>query len=79
LDSLLKLALEAHGGLNAWNKLQSLQANVAIGGALWDQKQLPGLFKNTRVELKLQHQHVLRFHCEVRIRQHCGRAESIAR
>ena len=59
MDSLLKLALEAHGGLNAWNRLQSLQANVAIGGGLWDQKQLPGLFKNTRVELKLQHQHVV--------------------
>src|SRR4029079_594223 len=56
---LLKLALEAHGGLNAWNKLQRLHAKVAIGGELWDQKQLPGLFKNTRVELKLQHQHVL--------------------
>lgn len=59
MDSLLKLAIEAHGGLNAWNKLQSLQANVSIAGALWDQKQLPGLFKNTRVELKLQYQHVL--------------------
>ena len=58
MDSLLKLALEAHGGLNAWNKFESLQATVSIGGALWDQKQLPGLFKNTRVELKLQHQYV---------------------
>jgi hypothetical protein len=58
LDSLLKLALQAHGGLNAWNKFESLQATVSIGGALWDQKQLPGLFKNTRVELKLQHQYV---------------------
>jgi hypothetical protein len=59
LDSLLKLALEAHGGLTSWNKLQRLHANASIGGALWDQKQLPGLFKNTRVELKLQYQHVI--------------------
>ena len=59
MDSLLKLALEAHGGLQAWNKLRSLHANVSIRGALWDQKQLPGLFKNTRVELKLRDQHVL--------------------
>ncbi len=59
MDSLLKLALEAHGGLKAWNGLQSLKANASIGGALWDQKQLPGLFKNTRVELKLQYQHVI--------------------
>jgi hypothetical protein len=59
LDSLLKLALEAHGGLQAWNKLRSLHANALIGGALWDQKQIPGLFKNTRVKLKLQYQQIL--------------------
>lgn len=59
MDRLRKFALEAHGGLNAWNKLQSLHANVSIGGALWDLKQLPGLFKNTRVELKLHSQHVI--------------------
>jgi len=59
LDSLLKLAVEAHGGLNAWNKLHSLRANASIGGALWDQKQLPGLFTNTRVELKLRYQEVI--------------------
>jgi hypothetical protein len=58
LDNLLKLAIEAHGGLNTWNKFESLQANVSIGGALWDQKQLPDLFKSTRIELKLQCQHV---------------------
>jgi hypothetical protein len=57
LDSLLKLAIE-HGGLNVWNKLESLPANVLIGGTLWDKKQLPSLFKNARVELKLQDQHV---------------------
>ena len=59
MDNLLNLALDAHGGLKAWNKLQSLQANVSIGGALWDQKQLPGLFNHTRVELKLHYQHVI--------------------
>lgn len=35
-----------------------MHANVSIGGALWDQKHLPGLFTNTRVEMKLQYQHV---------------------
>jgi hypothetical protein len=59
LDDLLKFAIEAHGGLNAWNQLQNLHANVSIGGALWDVKQLPGLFKNTRVELKLRDQHAI--------------------
>lgn len=59
MDNLLKFAVEAHGGLKAWSKFQSLQANVSIGGALWNQKQLPGLFKNTRVELKLFYQDVV--------------------
>jgi hypothetical protein len=59
LDNLLKVAIEAHGGSNAWNKLQSLHVHVSIGGALWDLKQLPGLFKNTRVDLKLRDQHVI--------------------
>ena len=59
MDSLLKLAIEAHGCLDAWNKFQRLQANVSIGGALWDQKQIPCLFENARIELKLQYQHVI--------------------
>jgi hypothetical protein len=53
LDSLLKTALDAHGGLNTWNGFQGLEAHVSIGGALWDMKQLPGVFNNARVELKL--------------------------
>ena len=59
MNNLLAFAIEAHGGLNAWKTLQSLHANISIGGALWDQKGLPGLFKNTHVELKLPSQHVV--------------------
>ena len=59
MDNLLQFALEAHGGLNAWNRLQTLHANASIGGALWDLKQIPGLFKNTHVDLKLRNQHVV--------------------
>lgn len=59
MDNLLKFALEAHGGLKAWSNLQSLRANVSIGGALWDMKQLPGLFENTRIDLKLSYQYVV--------------------
>jgi hypothetical protein len=58
LDNLLSLAIEAHGGLNAWNQFETLRASVSIGGALWDQKQLPGLFSNSQVDLKLRQQRV---------------------
>jgi hypothetical protein len=56
LDNLLKIAIEAHGGLNAWNQFESLRASVSIGGAFWDQKELPGLFNNGRTDLKLRRQ-----------------------
>jgi hypothetical protein len=59
LDNLLKIATDAHGGLNAWNQFESVRASVSIGGALWDQKQLPGLFNNSRVDLKLRQQEVI--------------------
>jgi hypothetical protein len=59
MDKLLALAVDAQGGLKAWSKFQTLRANVSIGGALWGQKQLPGLFDNTRVELKLAYQDVV--------------------
>ena len=56
LDSLLKIGIDAHGGLNAWNQFENLRASVSIGGALWEQKQLPGLFNNSRIDLKLRQQ-----------------------
>jgi hypothetical protein len=59
MDKLLKLAVEAHGGLRSWNKLRRLTAKVSIGGALWDLKKLTGLFHNARIELELQQQQVV--------------------
>src|SRR4029077_4093636 len=59
LDSLLKIAIDAHGGLNAWNQFENLLASVSIGGALWEQKELPGLFNNSRIDLKLRQQQVI--------------------
>jgi hypothetical protein len=59
VDNLLQIAIEAHGGLKAWNQFESLRASVSIGGALWEQKELPGLFNNSRIDLKLRQQHVI--------------------
>jgi len=57
LDNLLQIAIEAHGGLNAWNQFESLRASISMRG-LWDQKELPGLFSNCRIDLKLRQQQV---------------------
>jgi hypothetical protein len=59
LDRLLDFTISAHGGLDSWKGLQTLRANVSIGGALWDLKGLPGVFKNTRIELKVHSQQVV--------------------
>ena len=59
MDKLLALAVDAHGRLDVWNKFKSLHAHVSIGGALWDMKQVPGLFRNAHVDLRLRDQHVV--------------------
>jgi hypothetical protein len=59
VDNLLQIAIEAHGGLNAWNQFESLRATVSMGGAHWEQKGLPGLFNNSRIDLQLRQQHVI--------------------
>ena len=43
MNDLLAFAIEAHGGLKRWNAFTTLEAEVSIGGAIWDLKQQPGL------------------------------------
>lgn len=38
---LLTRALEAHGGLSRWRKIEAFQLQVSIGGGLWRLKGLP--------------------------------------
>ncbi|MEA2262788.1 MAG: hypothetical protein QOJ51_5613 [Acidobacteriaceae bacterium] len=41
VDKLLKLAADAHGGLNRWSQLRAIQARTSITGALWHVKVRP--------------------------------------
>jgi hypothetical protein len=59
LEQLLLSAIAAHGGLKRWNDLESLQANVSIGGAHWDLVGLPGVFENAHLEVKLSYEQVI--------------------
>ena len=59
MDKLLALAVDAHGGLDVWNRFESLHADVSIGGTLWEMKQIPGLFSHARVDLKLRDQYAV--------------------
>ena len=38
MTDLLKLAVEAHGGLQRWEQLSRFRAAVSITGAIWDLK-----------------------------------------
>jgi hypothetical protein len=35
MNDLLKTVIEAHGGLERWNQLDSVSARLIQGGALW--------------------------------------------
>jgi hypothetical protein len=49
---LLQLAVDAHGGLSAWNAFSALELKVAIGGAIWEFKQNPGLLRDVTYNMK---------------------------
>ena len=38
---LLKLAIEAHGGLERWHRVHRIDCKLTIGGGLWQLKELP--------------------------------------
>lgn len=60
MNSLLRFATEAHGGLDRWNQLSSLTANVSVTGALWQIKRKPDILKDVRLELTLHLEHLER-------------------
>jgi hypothetical protein len=59
MDDLLKLAIEAHGGLERWHQFNEVRANVSITGALWHLKSQPDVLKNVEVVAQLHRQHLV--------------------
>jgi hypothetical protein len=54
MDNLLKLAIEAHGGLERWRQFNLVRANTSITGALWHLKGQPDVLKNVILPLQFQ-------------------------
>jgi hypothetical protein len=52
MNDLLQFALDAHGGLDAWNAFSALELKVSIGGAIWEFKQNPGLLKSATYNMR---------------------------
>jgi hypothetical protein len=58
MTGLLELAINAHGGLDRWNQLASVEGQFSIGGAIWGFKGVPGVFSDIRVTLDLHAERV---------------------
>jgi hypothetical protein len=52
MNDLLDLAVEAHGGLAAWNAFSDLELRLSIGGAIWELKKNPGLLRDVTYNMK---------------------------
>jgi hypothetical protein len=68
VNDLLKLAVEAHGGLTRWNRLAAVEARLSISGAIWHLKGKPEALKHVRIEAPL-HQERLIIHFETENRR----------
>jgi hypothetical protein len=58
MDNLLKLAIEAHGGLERWRQFNVVRTNVSITGALWCLKGRPDVLNNVQVVAQIHRQHL---------------------
>jgi hypothetical protein len=57
MSDLLDLAIDAHGGLDRWQKLSKVSARASIGGATWRLKRQPDA-PDVRIKATLHEQHV---------------------
>jgi hypothetical protein len=50
MSELLRLALNAHGCIDRWRRVETVALELSIGGALWDLKGQTGLFAKATYE-----------------------------
>jgi len=58
MTDLLELAIKAHGGMDRWDQLTSVEGQFSIGGAIWGFKGVPGVFGDITVALDLHTERV---------------------
>ena len=59
MNDLLKLALQAHGGLQRWRQLKVVRASASITGELWRLEGQADVLTNIQVEAQLNRQHLI--------------------
>jgi len=58
-SALLDTAIRAHGGLERWRELSSVQAEASITGAVWDLKGRPNVLKDVIITASTQHERLV--------------------
>ena len=58
MSDLLETVIEAHGGLERWNQLDSVSARLIQGGALWELKGQAGVLDDVVVTASLHQERV---------------------
>ena len=58
MNELLSLAIKAHGGLDRWQKVKTIEATASITGAIWYVKGRPDVLKNVVVTTQTQAERV---------------------
>ena len=59
MNELLKLAVDAHGGLDRWQQLKTITASMSITGGIWQVKSRPDVLKDIVVETSLHEEKVV--------------------
>jgi hypothetical protein len=58
MNSLLAFTIEAHGGLDSWEKIKNVSARANIDGLMWVKKQQPGILKDVYASVDTKRQFV---------------------
>ena len=58
MSELLDMAIKAHGGLERWNKVNSIRVNASITGAIWFVKGQPDVLKEVVITAEAKRERV---------------------
>ena len=56
MSELRDLVIDAHGGIERWNKVKAIEGDMSITSALWARKGWPGALKGVRVRADTRNQ-----------------------
>jgi hypothetical protein len=59
MTDLLALAVEAHGGLERWNTVKSIDVELSITGAIWQVKGRPDVLRTIAMRVEVEQERVV--------------------